>query len=226
MPDRTVKSCGNCGIPRGSDKWTHRSYCPDCWRTYQRNRWNGRPGFPGRAHVWTGDLSDQTCPQCGQVFQPRRSSPARPVVFCSRSCKDRARKDQMIAERELAKPINRICMHCGTALPQKMRTDAIFCSQKCNYGAHALQRKLRARTGDEGKPGYLRAFICNRDKWMCGICGEPVDPELRHPDPRCVSLDHIIPVSHGGSNDLWNLRLTHLVCNLRRRNVVEAHASS
>lgn len=110
-------------------------------------------------------------------------------------------------------------MHCGNRLPQRMRVDALFCSEQCNYGAHALQRKLRARTGDEGKPGYLRAFICDRDRWRCGICRKPVDRALRHPDLMCASLDHIVPVSEGGTNDLWNLRLTHLRCNLSRRNV-------
>jgi len=139
--------------------------------------------------------------------------------YCSRECKDRANKDRLIAERVAAKPTGRICMHCGDTLPQRMRTDAIFCSQECNYGAHALQRKLRARTGEEGKPGYLRAFICNRDRWRCGICRKPVSRERRHPDPLCASLDHVIPVSKGGSNDPWNLRLTHLKCNLERRNV-------
>jgi 5-methylcytosine-specific restriction endonuclease McrA len=116
------------------------------------------------------------------------------------------------------KPTNRICMHCGEQLPQRMRSDAIFCSAECNYHAHALQRKLRARTGEEGKPGYLRAFICDRDRWRCGICGKSVSKTRIHPDPLCASLDHVTPVSQGGTNDLWNLRLTHLRCNLVRGN--------
>jgi hypothetical protein len=109
-------------------------------------------------------------------------------------------------------------MHCGDPLPQRMRSDALFCSAECNYKAHALQRKLRARTGEDEKPGYLRAVIADRDRWRCGICHKAVDRALNHPDPLCASLDHVIPVSEGGTNDLWNLRLTHLVCNMARRN--------
>lgn len=41
--------------------------------------------------------------------------------------------------------------------------------------------------------------------------------ERRHPDPLCASIDHIVPLSQGGTNDLTNLQLAHLRCNLRKR---------
>lgn len=100
-----------------------------------------------------------------------------------------------------------------------MRSDARFCSKRCNEAAHALQRKLRARTGQPNKPGYLRAAICVRDGWTCGICSRSVDSDREYPDPLAASLDHVVPVSQGGTNDPANLRLVHLVCNLRRRHL-------
>lgn len=163
----------------------------------------------------------RACQFCSVMFQPKHDSPTRPTAYCSRQCKDDAKNAKRASIRVAGKPTDRTCMHCGDALPQRMRSDALFCSQRCNYGAHALQRKLRARTGGEAKPGYLRAFICDRDRWQCGICRKPVDRRLQHPEPMCASLDHIVPVSRGGTNDLWNLRLTHLRCNLTRRNIEE-----
>lgn len=217
MDDKlTCRKCGTTQDPGAFYKKKGKpdpTWCKECYREWHRQRYTPKTG---------GDDTPRSCAQCGVSYRPKAR---RPSVYCSFACKDRARKDRAIDDREIAKPSGRICMHCGLVLSQRVRADAIFCSQKCNYGAHSLQRKLRARTGDEDKPGYLRAFICNRDKWTCGICGEPVDPALRHPDPRCVSLDHVVPVSHGGTNDLWNLRLTHLVCNLKRGNALEAHAS-
>lgn len=143
---------------------------------------------------------------------------AEPGVYCSRKCKDQARNAAIAAATVAAKP-DRECLHCGRALPKSMRSDAVFCTQKCNYAAHALQRKLRTRTGQDGKPGYLRAEICKRDRWRCGICGERVSSSLEYPHARAASLDHIVPVSEGGTSDPANLRLVHLVCNLRRRNI-------
>lgn len=207
-----TQRCGRCKrfVPVGNFSPSYRgkpgTWCRDCFNAYNRGE-----KLPEVAH------DPRTCTFCGITYVPKRLQPD--AAYCSRWCKDRARKDQMIADRELAKPTNRICMHCGDTLPQRMRTDAVFCSEQCNYRAHALQRKLRARTGEEAKPGYLRAFICDRDRWRCGICRKAVSRDRRHPDPLCASLDHVIPVSKGGSNDLWNLRLTHLKCNLERRNV-------
>jgi 5-methylcytosine-specific restriction endonuclease McrA len=141
------------------------------------------------------------------------------AMFCSRECKTKHHNRTKQDAIDAAKPAERICPYCGRVLPRTMRVDATFCSQSCNEKAHALQRKLRARTGSDEKPGYLRAEVCKRDKWTCGICGERVNPSLEHPHPRAASLDHVIPVSQGGGNEPANLRLTHLVCNLRRRNL-------
>jgi 5-methylcytosine-specific restriction endonuclease McrA len=50
----------------------------------------------------------------------------------------------------------------------------------------------------------------------CGICGEPIYGAFRHPHPRSYSVDHITPVSKGGSWAPWNLRPAHLGCNQRK----------
>jgi 5-methylcytosine-specific restriction endonuclease McrA len=102
-------------------------------------------------------------------------------------------------------------------MPQVMRRDAKFCSESCNEKAHALKRKLRVRGGYKDKPGYIRAYICERDGWRCQICGGKVSPDRSYPDPLFGSMDHIIPVSEGGDSSTANLRLAHLRCNLSRR---------
>lgn len=37
----------------------------------------------------------------------------------------------------------------------------------------------------------------------CGICGEPIDYTLKHPDPRSYVVDHILPIKHGGLDELF-----------------------
>jgi len=52
---------------------------------------------------------------------------------------------------------------------------------------------------------------------ICGICGLPVDKELKSPDPMSKTVDHIIPVSKGGHpSDLSNLQLAHRCCNRQK----------
>ena len=48
---------------------------------------------------------------------------------------------------------------------------------------------------------------------VCAICGLPVDKSLKYPHPMSPSVDHIIPCSRGGSDDLDNLQLAHRKCN-------------
>ena len=56
----------------------------------------------------------------------------------------------------------------------------------------------------------FRAWIHQRDGGRCGICGQPVALEDMH-------VDHIRPRIEGGNDAVTNLRATHPVCNLRRR---------
>jgi 5-methylcytosine-specific restriction endonuclease McrA len=66
----------------------------------------------------------------------------------------------------------------------------------------------------------LLAFLTERDGDSCALCGDLVDitqgsgPRFRFGP----SIDHIVPLSRGGSNDLTNLRVTHWICNVARGN--------
>jgi len=58
--------------------------------------------------------------------------------------------------------------------------------------------------------------VAERDAWTCQICGIPIDREALPVDPFAASIDHIMRVRDGGSDDIENLRLTHRWCNLAR----------
>lgn len=49
---------------------------------------------------------------------------------------------------------------------------------------------------------------------VCGICGKPLDMEN-------MSIDHIVPLNRGGTNDISNLRPTHLRCNMLKGNMTD-----
>lgn len=53
----------------------------------------------------------------------------------------------------------------------------------------------------------------------CGLCGLAIDPELEfdHSHPARVTLDHIEPISRGGSDTWGNVRAAHRSCNAERR---------
>lgn len=69
-------------------------------------------------------------------------------------------------------------------------------------------------TGRNWIPKLERMRVYRRDLWICGICTDPIDKSLIGTMSIWrPSLDHIIPRSHGGSDDPNNLRAAHFWCN-------------
>lgn len=66
--------------------------------------------------------------------------------------------------------------------------------------------------------------IGERDHWLCGICQDAshlVDPARRRPDPLAPSVDHITPVSGGGTHTRSNVQISHWFCN-QEKNAYQA----
>jgi 5-methylcytosine-specific restriction endonuclease McrA len=77
----------------------------------------------------------------------------------------------------------------------------------------ANDRNQRRRARVKGAPVVEkvdREAIIARDCSICQICGLIVAPEDIH-------LDHIVPLSQGGTHTAANLRVTHSRCNLSRK---------
>lgn len=58
--------------------------------------------------------------------------------------------------------------------------------------------------------------VIERDKGICQICGRAVDRTAkngRHILKEYPTVDHIIPLSKGGSHTWDNVRLAHMACN-------------
>jgi 5-methylcytosine-specific restriction endonuclease McrA len=51
---------------------------------------------------------------------------------------------------------------------------------------------------------------------VCSLCGEPLDFTLARAHFNAATLDHVIPLSRGGTNDIDNLRAAHRSCNEQR----------
>ncbi|UPW09799.1 HNH endonuclease [Gordonia terrae] len=80
----------------------------------------------------------------------------------------------------------------------------------------ALKVKRKKQiAGRENEP-INESAVFERDHWLCGLCGGEVLPEWEYPHPGSASLDHIVPLSKGGSHTYDNVQLAHLKCNLRK----------
>ena len=68
------------------------------------------------------------------------------------------------------------------------------------------QRKANSSTWKR-----IRALILNRDNHICQYCGEPAG-----------SVDHIIPVARGGTDEWDNLCAACVRCNSRKKDKMPA----
>lgn len=213
-PQQSEQRCGSCKnvLPFSSFSPSYRgktgTWCKKCFADYNAGRKQQR-----------AEHEPRTCAWCGQEYVPKQLKAG--AAYCSRSCKTDARNARQQQAINDAKPA-RTCPTCGAALTPRHRVDAVFCSEVCSSKAHNVTRKIRRRIGESGPrprkvPLVSLAAIAKRDKYRCGICGGKVSMKRRHPDPLAASLDHIVPLSVGGTNDLTNLQLSHFRCNWSKR---------
>jgi 5-methylcytosine-specific restriction endonuclease McrA len=79
---------------------------------------------------------------------------------------------------------------------------------------NSAERRARTRGARVGAP-FTRQYIGERDSWQCALCGQPIDPTLKWPDPMSQSLEHIVPLALGGEHSKDNCTIAHLSCNSR-----------
>lgn len=63
--------------------------------------------------------------------------------------------------------------------------------------------------------------VAERDNWTCWICEIKVDPELPSTNRMGGTIDHVVPISKGGTDEWDNLKLAHWICNVKRGNRVD-----
>ena len=72
---------------------------------------------------------------------------------------------------------------------------------------------------DKRGGAHYKQYELNKKKILatqtiCGICGKPVDMQLKYPHPLSACVDHIVPIAKGGHpSDMANLQLAHWTCN-------------
>lgn len=127
------------------------------------------------------------------------------------------------------------CHECGKGFAAKaLRGDEKYCSTDCmnkaarRNGKHVRRSKIKTnRTSN-----VSRAQVFARDNNICQACNKPVDFNDyktkigRDGRPAFIAgdlfptIDHIHPLSKGGSHGMGNLQTMHLLCNSHKNDQV------
>src|ERR1039458_4296540 len=105
---------------------------------------------------------------------------------------------------------NRTCEGCGDPLAPDKRKDARFCTAGCQQKSWHVARPEKERQRGQ------RRYWSNLEKERARS-REKIDPTLSHPGPMCATVDHVVPLSRGGTDLRSNVAPAHLRCNLVKK---------
>lgn len=186
------------GNPIKPSRPTVRRRCELCSVEFDAVEYNVRIGkgrFCGSrcANVWRNQ---------SRVRRPRK---VRPKVSAVR------RRAGLRAAKAAAGTVGRTVWVAGPCA--LCREPFVFNQPAARYCSSACASKAN-RSATWFKVTYLdRLHVYERDGWTCHICTEKVDFQADPLSDWYPSLDHVVPRSRGGSDELSNLRTAHRWCN-------------
>lgn len=168
--------------------------------------------------VRLGGVSSGVCRWCFQDYRCEvNGNGGLRKQFCSNDCLTKARGHIKTHRSPNSCPLP-VCIDCcqvfgASPLGTGRWSDGNRCADclKTN-GDNTSRRHAARRIGD--RPTIAK--LAERDGAVCGLCSGPVDMALKGTDWLGPTVDHIVPLSLGGTDTMDNTQLTHRSCNVRR----------
>jgi 5-methylcytosine-specific restriction endonuclease McrA len=166
----------------------------------------------------------KTCLVCETEFETARDS----GKYCSSECRQEGSK-AIVAERVKAKFAalypggikHKTCRWCNEPMEvsaKKSYAGRLYhpdCSKEAERARYRI--KTVKRQSKLVKPSRLAADEVVRTYGAnCHICELPIDPSLPRTSKQGLTVDHLIPLSKGGSDTIENLRPAHWSCNRKK----------
>jgi hypothetical protein len=154
----------------------------------------------------------RTCEACGMAFMTAKKSKRR---ICGSKC-----------------PAMSITYNCIVCEQSVTRPRAFGYGTYCSYHCRLVDLGEVATLLPDGLPKQInpkrRAHMKDGDlidkydvfefyNWICVVCDHEIDPSLRWPDKMSATLEHVIPLSKGGTHTWDNVAPAHLLCNDRKQ---------
>ena len=199
--------------------------CRVCGRTFERQFHIFRDAVNG---TWN---AGNECPLCRNdkhlQYQERKEQKK---ADAEREAQKRAQQKAERLSRKISDELEKrlaihVCKHCGTEFCKNVTgyNSETYCSQRC-------QTRWLNRTRSEKRYKQLMSRrhdtdislerLYKRDNGICYICGklcEWDDGEERNgtfiAGDNYPSVDHVIPVTKGGTHTWDNIKLAHRICN-------------
>lgn len=172
-----------------------------------------------------------SCGYCARAFEVSgkryryNAKNGQRMFFCSKMCSGAWVRAENAAREESAS--TKACRLCKQVKPIEQfpkrkhgtRNECLECTRTLRHDWAKRGGWIKKRQSNSKRRAQKRLTsvgnidfksIIARDKFLCYLCGEPVDA-------RDIEFDHVIPLSKGGPHIKENIRVTHSLCNQRKR---------
>lgn len=201
---RLTQVCERCGKEYNRDRKT--KYCSDtCRKEAESDRYKAFRKTDEYVSPKT-IKKEHKCTICGTLYMSSGKG-----TMCVECHKEHTRR--ILIERRMTEDI-KVCAWCGELFTSTIASHQRFCGLRCSNAYNGKVKRARKRKAYV-RPVYLKD-IYTRDNGLCGLCGERVGLGYVYPHPLSASIDHILPLSKGGTHEPRNVQLTHLRCNVEK----------
>lgn len=243
LPERGIRRGGHqkyCSVvcrnrAYGKPCNTYSDTCLNCNAPNPQTR-IGRTGRPTnycsitcrRSHDWQKQKSQLilnvpdrivNCDSCGTVFTTRRKAQR----FCSYDCRQsdyrfagfakRAESKKTVFEYECDLCKELIIRYSPLGGHKRYHPECSKIAEQARYRKKTVKRQSNAKPS-----GVYVEQLIERDGYLCYLCQEPIDMKVPRTSKRGATVDHVIPLSRGGSDEMDNLKLAHWICNNKKSN--------
>lgn len=118
------------------------------------------------------------------------------------------------------------CPVCGCFFYSRNKycSDACVSEARKHYDNMKKEKRRRLSWTEESKTITL-SKLYERDNGVCWLCGKQCNYDTDSNSNDYPSIDHVIPIAHGGKDEWANIRLAHRGCNmLKGVKIVEGNA--
>lgn len=109
---------------------------------------------------------------------------------------------------------------------KKWRLDNLEIAKERVKACQKAKPEVRSRAAHKRRAVVHNAFVAHvtpskiyrRDWYMCKLCNQPLNMNAKAPHPLSPSIDHVIPLTKGGTHEPSNVQAAHLRCNISKGN--------
>lgn len=209
------KVCTKCGRHLAIDEFYRQSRsrdgrradCKDCFKSY-RSKWasDKRERINAQNRAWKAANKDVVRASNRAWYEKNRERHLENSRAWYEANRER-RRDKARAWREANRDFYR-------AIQRQWREDNPELELRRASRARAKRRFDMSVSASSAPIDF--SLVWSQQDGICPLCDEAIDAALAHPNPQSKSIDHIVPLSKGGSHSQSNVQWTHLVCNLRK----------